>query len=299
VFNTLDDSVSHDKRIFESLGSYYNEQYHCSCPYYIGNCDSDGNIKLIFGGNSNIFLYNFISGTLGVIGTFLGIEKCYAADCFLNVFWLLTSDGEKIISLELQSGNMSEYAIPPAQAGVPAVPGRFAGISDCGDYVLLFPGAGEAVLKFDKHTKTFSRFDTLPCDDFGIDVSNKYDLPKRIGGKIYAFYRQGRKIFEIDSENGTIASHQLAFDKESHLNYCRDNWETYNNESCVGHMSIGISGEFETRALLLKGGMVDTLKFLSEVKEKRLFAVCGDNEKFVGNAGKEIYEFVKGRVWSK
>jgi hypothetical protein len=301
VFSTLDDSLSYDRRIFESLGSYCDEEYHYAFPHYVGNCDSDGNIKLIFGGNSNIFLYNLISGALSAIGTFPGIEKCYASDCFMNVLWLLASDSdsdsEKMISLELQAGNIREFTIPPAQEGVPALPGRFAGISDCGDYVLLFPRAGEAVLKFDKHGKTFSRFDELPCDDFGIDARNKYDVPKRVGGRIYAFYRQGRKIFEIDSENGTIASHQLAFDKESHLDYCRDNWESYNDESCVDHMGLGISNEVETRALLLKGGMVDTLKFLSEAREKRLFAaVCGDNEKFVGDAGKRIYEFAKARA---
>jgi len=217
VFDINNHSVRYDTMLFEKIGLLTNTEKSSKHPLIISECSEDGKITLLMRNCEHLIRYTLPTQEVEFIATNPALAHCIFADFDGQYFWLITENYENVIKWSPESNEAIDYYMPADGFNFSNENSVFSGISDCGNFLLLFPGHGNKLLKFDKITKRFSEYTEMPVP---ADVNNrKYDWPKRIGDKVYTLARHNGTMYELDKLSGKITPHKFCLDKDDYKSY--------------------------------------------------------------------------------
>ena len=155
-------------------------------------------------------------------------------------------------------------------------------VVNCDSYLLLLPLFSNMLLRFDKKTNTFEKFNGMPIPVDWTANKPKYRGAFRYEKKIFALAQFNRILYELDIESGRISKHIFECSEENYEKYFKGNF---------WHLEPNIKPEqFYAR----EGNLINAFRefienFPKEVKgQKEAFGILAANSD--GTAGKVIYE---------
>jgi hypothetical protein len=289
VFSSTEHCVRYDTMLFERIGTLTDTSKSVKYPLYISECSKDGTITALFRNCEHLIRYNLPSQNTEFIISNPIIAKCIYADFDGQSYWLLSENNDELIKWDPDSNEIRKYAMSANGYVFSAAEEMFTGISDCGNFVLIFPGYGNILLRLDKETGRFSEYKKLPM--IVNDSIFKYDKPKRVGNKIFAFARFQHKIYEINLETNTITSHSFNWDEDSYKTYLDSFIEIFNNDDIADGAAIGLDEKNLGNTVDFLIGSINSMNQQYKTKQKENFyrhAVNSD-----GTSGVAIYNYVR------
>jgi len=284
VFCNVDNSLDYNTRVFEKIGFYSDDGQYVKHPIYLSSCSEDGKITTIMRGSDKLIRYCLPTQDLEIISSSPVLEQCVCAEFDGKHFWLITNKYDKLVRWDPHSHQTVEYHIS-LRGNIPDCYSIFSGISDCGDFLLLFPGSGDVLIRFDKGTGHFDEYPDLPTmSSTGVSVY-EYEPPKRINDKTYAFARFNYTIYELDRVSGTITPHRFYLDKDSSDTFregLRKDISRYTGSE-IHECFSGDTAEFFADLL-----HYNNAGLLHRIENQRALITNAD-----GTAGKAIYGFAK------
>ncbi|MCL2221610.1 MAG: CDP-glycerol glycerophosphotransferase family protein [Oscillospiraceae bacterium] len=234
ALNTTTHDVLYDEVLFEKIGLLTDTGDRAKYPVYISDCSEDGKINLIMRNCPHLIRYTLHTQNVEYIASNQALSHCLCADFDGEFYWLIGEANDKLIRWNPYSNDISEFKMADDGFTFPDAVLIFTGITDCGEYLLLFPGFGEYLLKFDKAKEQFSECTDMPVAK-GSGTFN-YDKPKVLGDKVYAFARHNNTMYVLDKRSDGITWHSFKLANESHESYYSD----INNSLCNDEISYGI-----------------------------------------------------------
>lgn len=178
-------------------------------PLYISEPSEDGWIKILLTDTNGFLNYNLISQKCEIIQTNIKIKNISLAEFSEGSLWLFDSHRKVLMKWNVRENIIDEYELQ-CDGFKTGIENIFSAICDCGEKLFLFPYLSNMVLSFDKKKHCFENFVDLPVSDKDT-LAFKYDRPKKIGDKIFAFARYNSSIYEIDTKSGKISKHVFKF----------------------------------------------------------------------------------------
>ncbi|MCL2690389.1 MAG: CDP-glycerol glycerophosphotransferase family protein, partial [Chitinispirillia bacterium] len=145
VFNTNDHSIRYDTMLFDKIGLLTMEKV-VKYPLYISECSEDGKITLLMRNCEHLIRYTLETQEVEFIATNSILQRCYHADFDGQDFWLIAEKNEKIVRWNPNSNQTTDYCMSASGFTFSNENSVFAGISDCGSFLLLFPFLGNKLL---------------------------------------------------------------------------------------------------------------------------------------------------------
>lgn len=209
VMDKFNQIVSYQKKIFEKISVDTYDNKKSRYPLYISKPTKDGWVKILLYNTNEFFNYNLISQKYEIIQKNMGIRDVDLAEFSEGSLWLFNSNKKILLEWNISQNAICTYKLE-CKGFKTGKEGSFSAICNCGDKLLLFPSFSNMVICFDKKECCFSNFLDLPVpnDD---TITFKYDRPKKIGNKIFAFARFNSTIYEIDTKSGKISNHVFKF----------------------------------------------------------------------------------------
>ena len=206
VFNLQSQDVNYETKLFDCIGLLTNDKEFVKYPIYMSECSPCGKIIMLMRNCEYLIRYSLPTQEIEFISSNPMLANCTYADFDDENYWLVYEGNQKIIKWNPFSNLISEFLFSSDGFYFSSGDYVISGISNFEKYLLIFPGTGDMILKFDKSTEKFSKYIDMPVLD-GIDY--KYNRAKKINGKIYAFYRTVPTVYEIDEQNMEIVPHQF------------------------------------------------------------------------------------------
>ncbi|MCL2153225.1 MAG: hypothetical protein FWH57_09765 [Oscillospiraceae bacterium] len=289
VFNAKDHSVRYDTMLYDNIGLLTETKQYAKYPLYMSECSADGEITLLMRDCQHLLRYTLPTQKIEIIASNLALSKCNQADFDGQDYWLISDKNDKLVKWVPVSNAVIEYNMLLGGYSFSGEDGVFTGIADCGDYILVFPGFGNAFLKFDKETGIFSEFKDMPMpEDSGV---YKYDKPKHAEDKLFAFARFNHTMYVLDRYPSIISQHKFVIDIDSQDRFASDYLDAVATDSeCADSFGYVIGEQFSgdiTKVLSLSGlhrrsvntKYMDTIKRLTANPE--------------GDSGIAIYDLVR------
>ena len=261
VFDSNTHNTCYDTRLLEEIGLMSKDKTLVKYPLYMGECSEDGTVTILMKDCQHLLRYNLPTQNMQIVVSNPVLANCVCADFDDRYYWLLTNSYDTLLKWDFDFNIMTEYDIPNDMISNINIKGTFTGISDCGEYLLIFPGYGESVLRFDKKQERFSKFIEMPVPEDDEHRIYKYDIPKHMGDKMYVFARYNNTIYEFDKPSGMITAHPFCLDRESdHIFY--DDYIDYIN-------AIHNDETFDCKGIILhESRLADTIDFFATVLPK-------------------------------
>ena len=229
VFDSSTHDISYNTSLFDVIGLMSTDNTLTKFPRYVSECSEDGSTTMLMNDCEHLISYNLPTQNVEIIVTNPILADCACAGFDGQYYWLL-SNNNKFVKWDSDLNAVTEYNIPNDMISNIYLEDTFAGISDCGEYLIIFPGYGKSVLRFDKKLERFSVFNDMPVPKDDEHRVYKYDRPKHMEDKTYAFARHNNIMYEFDKSSGLITAHPFCLDRESnHIFY--DDYIDYINAS--------------------------------------------------------------------
>ena len=290
VFNASNYSVRYDTTLYNKIGLWANMGQLTKQPLYISECSDDGSITLLMRRCESLIRYNLFSQEIEIIATNPMLVQCVSAVFDGEDYWLITEDFTELIKWNPVSDNTTKYYLSTDGFILPNVASIITGIIDCGEYLLIFPGYATYILKFDKQSERFSEYKemSVPVDEE--NILYKYDKPKRISDKVYAFARHNYTMYELDTSSSRITQHRFCLDKNSAETFYSGFFENINNNEYADSISCDIIYDHGIGdiACFLAGALQKVSEDDHEIRDN-LPQIYGSPN---GMAGKAIFDYI-------
>ena len=284
VFDTATRSVGYHTSFFDCIGLLTNDCKTIKYPVYVSECSGDGAITVLMRNCRHLVSYSLLTQGVEIVASNPVLEKCVRADFDGSDYWLISEDVSKLLRWNPVSDEIAEYNLPDSNTASMQIENVFSGLSDCGDYILLFPGFGEKVLKFEKNTGLFGEHDKLPEPAGLNNTVYKYDTPKCVDGKVYAFSRYDYTVHKLDKLTQEVVSYKFRMSDDESSVYSDvfyGNLYAVVEESGFGNITQHFACSMNEDSKTNSGRQIS---FLENSANKD------------GTAGRTIYEFVNGAV---
>jgi len=292
VLDAVNHDIKYDTKLFDDIGFFTDSNETVKYPLYISECDDSGEVLLIMKDCDKLLRYNL--ETQGIVqSTAYGVPaKCCLADFDGSCFWFVSENNDKLINWEPETNKTVEYLFSKDGFNFQEMQYTFMGISDFGEYLLLFPGYGPMILNFNKTSGTFSEYKDLPMPDNRHSNVFKYYAPKETNSKIYAFASFNGTVYEMDKISGKIAPHKFYLNEESKNRYYNDFFN-----------SIDDKNEHEAAYEIYEWYFGNIIDYFDRIKiDGKSYVVRQNNGHPTktlntdGSSGKKIYEYIRGVV---
>jgi len=284
VFDTSNHSVRYDTAIFEKIELLIDTKTHIKYPLYISECSADGKITLLMKNCEYLIKYTLSTQEIEFIASNSILSSCLNADFDGQDFWLIAEKNEKIVRWNPDSNKTTDYYISTDGFSFSDAVNVFRGISDCGNFLLLFPTCGNKLLKFDKKTERFSEYMEMPVPIGEKNSIYKYDRPKSAKDKIYAFARYNGTMYELDKPTSKVTPHKFCLNKEDYKS-------CYNDFFDLANQAINESG-FGNIADFFAISLSDNQKINLERRDSYLNITAAPD----GSCGVKTYEQIKSEI---
>ena len=181
--------------------------------------------------------YNLPTQMITIVKTNDILADCNRAEFDGSFFWIITSNNDKLIKWDYIDNVIIEYQIPLTYEKVQDQGVVYSDITNCGEYLLLFPGLCDTFLMFSKESEQFENYIGMPVKKE--QILFKYDKPKRDNSQIYAFSRHDNAIFSLNIESNDIDEYKFIIDETSKERYICDYLrQIVSNDDCVDSMGF-------------------------------------------------------------
>ncbi|MCL2035490.1 MAG: CDP-glycerol glycerophosphotransferase family protein [Oscillospiraceae bacterium] len=294
VFDVASRNVRYDTALFEQAGLLIDGEQTENRPVYMSECSGNGEIILLFRNSEHLIRYTLPTREIAFIASNPVLSQCTHADFDGQYFWLLAETNDKLIKWDSSSNRVTEYAVP-SNVSIHAVKASvFSGMSDCGEYLLLFPSYGNAMLKFDKKTALFSGCKEMAVPNDEKNQIFKYYKPKNAGDKIYAFAHHNDSMYELDKLSGKISQHRFSFDENSKKQYFTDYLDLVLDEENASSSMFVINEQIIDHIACFLSLMIASEQSARNEKQSEHYLKLTANPD--GTSGKFIYEYVRGEL---
>jgi len=281
VFDVLNQSVHYDVKLFERIGLLAYSKDAVKYPFYMSDCSEDGKVTLLMRNCEYLIVYTLSTQEIEFVASNPLLSRCVIADFDGQDFWLISEKYEKLIKWNPHSNIVTKYDLIVDGFNSLQSDYVFSGISDCGDFLILFPGHGKKLLKFDKETENISEYTEMPVSDKNSDDISNYGKPKCFRDKVYAFARHNFTTYELNKSTGKVTQHQFRLADESHSSFINSYFD--NIHISVNKSSLGNIAEF----------FAGTLKNELITNNERHENIMSVSAKKDGSAGKNIINYTK------
>ena len=290
VFDSRDNSVKYDTKIFNQE-ELWKKNENIMIPHpYISDASDSGKVTLLLKGCEHLIRYSLLTEHLEILSSNINISKCLYATFDGLHYWLINESGNELLRWNPDTDELSRYIIPENRVNASVKDFVYTGIVNFQNMLLLIPGFGNKVLKFDKPTKQFSEHSDLPVP---IDFNNsilKYGSQKLIDDKQYLFSRYNSMVYKLGKDGDIVTEHLFKIDDKSIEPFFGENYN-----------KMSISDECSD-VNFYEHSVGDVIKFLTAFAQSRAehwsnvsnlsrFAVNAD-----GTAGEAIYKYVKSLI---
>jgi len=291
VLNTTTHDVRYDEALFKKIGLLTDTGDRAKSPAYISDCSEDGKVNLIMRNCPHLIRYTLHTQNVEYIASNKALSRCLCADFDGEFYWLIGEANDKLIRWNPYSNDITEFKMADDGFTFLDTALIFTGITDCGEYLLLFPGFGEYLLKFDKTKKQFSEYTDMPLAEAGGTFN--YARPKIAGDKVYAFARHNNTMYVLNKRSDEITEHSFKLANDSHkLYYSGRNNYLFNDEISDGIYEGLSAGLNEHTVGCVAAFFAIILNSELQVKTRHDDLSLNLAKNLDGTAGKAIYDYV-------
>ena len=292
VFDSRDNSVSYDVNMFSQKDLFKKTDDKLVSPLYMhmSNVSESGEVTLLIRGCEHLIRYSLPTGHVEILSSNINIAAGGYAAFDGIYYWLINDSNDELLRWNADSDELSKYIIPKNKNNPDVKDYIYTGIANFHNMLLLTPGFGNKMLKFDKATGQFSEYNDLPVPHDSGNLILKYEVPKLIGGKQYLFARYNSMMYELD-ENADIANEFLfKLDSESFEPFFGENFE-----------EVIIPDECSD-ILYYEYFVADVINFFREITElpierrKNVGLLSSFSINTDGTAGNAIYKYAKAQI---
>ena len=272
VIDTNDFNVEYDTKLFDCIGQLTATGITMKYPLFMSECSLDGKVTMIMKDCEHLIRYSLVTQEIDFIASDLIVGQSLLASFDGDGFWLLQK--EKICKWNYQSNEMDDYYLE--MDGIDfSKPAFYSNITDCGEYLLILPSLGDAIIKFDKTRGRFSKYEDLPIPE---GEKWKYSFAsKYIEDKVFIFAVFNHTIYEIDKLSGSMTAHEFSVDIEGDQRYFADFFEK--SDDIIYEWNVGDIANF----------FAASIHGINEKRKEKFLDYTINKD---GTAGKAIYDLV-------
>ena len=289
IYDSHNETIKYDTTLFDLVGLLDCNNQYVKMPLYISEVDVSGSVIILMKDCNSLISYSLTTSEIMIIVNTNILTQIIHADFDGLFYWMITDQGDSLIKWNTNTLDSTYYEIPPNKYPIDDLVNMFSGISDCGEFLLLFPALGDTLLKFDKNTCLFSEFDEIAIMQHqkGTDLL-KFSVPKRLGDKLYAFARYNGAVCEIDRTTGIVTQQRFIMNDTLATSFYKNC--NYDLEKYYGYE-------------VFEGFVGNIAKFLAlsvplrHIQPHELHKAYGDfSANSDGTAGRNIHYYIKDHV---
>jgi len=284
VFDTVTHNVGYHLSFFDRIGLFTNDEKSIKYLLYAGECSEDGKIFILTRNCQHLISYSLLTQEVEIIASNPVLAKCVRADFDGSDYWLISEDISKLLKWNPVTDKIAKYNIPVSNTTSTQYENVFTSISAYGDNILLFPGFGDKVLKFQKKTGLFSGYDKIPEPAGLNNTVFKYDALKCINGKAYAFSRYNYTMYKLDKLDQEVVPYKFRLSDDESGVYSDDFYS--NLYAVINESGFGNIAEY----------FACTINGESNINYERKMSFLEDSANKDGTAGRTIYDFIHKAV---
>ena len=214
VYDSQTREVRYHTDLFNRFTLHAEDDTRADCPIYIGVPSEDGWVTLLLEGCDSLLRYCLTTQATELLASHPQIGLCTHADFDGERFWLVSAAKQGIYSWNPATGEFASYSAFPKGFSWAQVPGVALRPVDCGEYVLFLPCYENMALCLQKRTGRITEYEKMPMPyDPALSIY-KYQMPRRIGEKVYVFAQFKKTVYTLDIYTDEVAAHSFMLEAE-------------------------------------------------------------------------------------